>query len=485
MTSGALPPFQLAATIAPPHFLSLIATLTVHPTLTTRAKSIERSHAAGLAGRYLRVILEGVGPIESNLAEAFKFRSLGTGSRRNPRGRQRTSKAEGPRKDDEEIVNDLANIGSLWTRGEDQWQVIGWAFNCSILHRRRWDVWRGWLAYMVDVLEADWNMRFAEGWESLEQSLLVRQIRGESMTAGNDRRILRAIFADGKGRAANEFREVWPNETKELRKEDDPKKPVKRIDIEANDYGDYMDEENDADLEDESENSIPRSASPSKAGRKGVKSKASYDADHLGDADSLHLRLRLLALLSAVSAHIPRCFVSTRNLYDLLLEYIRPLPLPTFFLVISPAGLRHFPVSAASSLTQYILLTIISSSAPQPPNDHLNQEVLEQCYLPWAASSIGTVDNAKVSLCVETLLRLLDREGALDGTERLLETAERGIKARQNRLDRKKGKGGRDSSGGRDEDIGWLEGSAERIRTAVRLAMARTERENSTQDTEF
>ena len=470
--------------IAPPHFLSLIATLTVHPTLTTRAKSVDRVHAANLAGRYLRVILAGVGPIGSNLAEAFKFRSLATTSRRVTRGRRRTGDVEGPNKDDEEMSNDLANVGSLWTLGEDLWHVIGWAFNCNILHKRRWDVWRAWLGNMVDVLEADWNIRSAEGGESLEQSMVLRHVRGENKTAGNDRRILRAIFADGKARAANEFREVWPNETKELRKEDDPKKPVKKIDIEANDYGDYMDEENEADLEDASETSSPRSTPPPKAGRRGVKSSSSQGPDHLGDIDSLHLRLRLLALLSGVSAHVPQCFISTRDLYDLLLEHIRPLPLPTFFLVISPAGLRHFPVSAASSLTQYILLTILSTSAPQPPSDHLNQEVLEQCYLPWAANSAGVVENAKVSLCVETLLRLLAREGALDGTGGLLEAAERGIEARKNKFDGRKGKVGRDSSGGKGGDIAWLESSAERIRTVVRLAIARTERITRTIDTE-
>ena len=333
---------------------------------------------------------------------------------------------------------------------------------------------------MIDVLEADWNLRFADGSEDLRQTVLVRHIQGGAQPAGNTRRIVRAVFADSNGRAANEFREVWPNETKELKKEDELKKAEKRIDIDVDDYGDYMDEDHEDDLEDASEDSVSRSRSPSKGGRKRTAKKKPQNANCLGDIDSLHLRLRLLALLSQVSLHTPQYFISTQDLYDILLEHIRPLPPSMFALIICPAGLKYFSVSAASSLTQYILLTIISASAPQPPNDHLNQEVLERCYLPWEANSVGAADNAKVSLCVETLIRLLHREGALEGTERLLEVAESGIEARRNRFDGRKGKGKRLSSGERGGDLVWLDGSAQRIRAVVKMAMRRTEQDDET-----
>ena len=484
VTSGALPPSHLAAIVAPPHFLSFIATLSVHPVLTTRARSGDRAEAASLASYYLKVVLESVGPIGSNLSDAFKFGSPALSSRRITRKGRRTNDAESPKNEHDDIVNDLAHVGSLWVCGEDLWHVIGWAFNCSFLHERRWDVWRDWTEYMIDVLEVDWNLRVTSASEDVGQSILVRHIQGETKVAGRDRRILRAVFADGTGRAANEFREVWPNETKELKREGDLKKAEKKIDIEADDYGDYMDEDHEADFEDSPESSGPRSRSPTKRGRKGGANNALHDTNYLGDVDSLHLRLRILALLSQVSVHAPQCFISTRGLYDILLEHIRPLPLSAFALIICPAGLRYFSVSAASSLTQYILLTIISANAPQPPSDHLNQEVLEQCYLPWEANSAGVVENAKVSLCVETLLRLLDKEGALEGTESLLKAAENGVKARRNKLNGRRGKGGRQSGGETAGDLVWLDGSAQRIRAVVKIATRRTKQESETKDLE-
>ncbi|KAL9634013.1 MAG: hypothetical protein Q9164_004342, partial [Protoblastenia rupestris] len=300
LTSGALPSSQLPALVAPPHFVSLISTLTVHPTLTTRAKTSDRIQAANLAFRYLRLVLGSVGPIRGNLAEAFSFTTTDTLSRRGRRGRRKTDDVDSPDKGYEQhIENDLASVGSLWTRGEDFWHVFGWAFNCSIVHKRRWEVWCAWLDNMLDVLETDWNLRFIEGKDALAESLIIRYIRSGGHAAGKERRILRATFADGQSRCMNEFKEIWPNETKELKKEGDIKKAEKKIDIEADDYGDYMDEENDADLEGASHDLMPeRSASPTKRNRKTASTSLLNGADPLGGIDSLTLRIRLLSLLS-------------------------------------------------------------------------------------------------------------------------------------------------------------------------------------------
>ena len=64
-----------------------------------------------------------------------------------------------------------------------------------------------------------------------------------------------------------------------------------------------------------------------------------------------------------------------------------------------------------------ILRTLIPPSAPVPltvnrsgagadSTDLLSREVLEKCYLPFAAKTMSIADNAKVSLLVEWLLRL-------------------------------------------------------------------------------
>ena len=467
--------------IAPPHFLSLIATLMVHPKLTTRAKTADQTLTTSLAARYLRVLLETVGPTQSGLADAFAFTFQGAPSRNGRVKRRKAEDGEATVKDGEKIGNELANTASLWSKAEDLWQVIGWAFNCSVLHKRRWEVWQSLLEYVIDVLEADWSLRFAEGHESLSKSLIVQYIRGDVKLAGNDTRVLRAIFADGTGRAINEFKEIWQNETKERVKAEDIQKAERKIDIEADDYGDYMDEDDEIDLEESPESVTTRSEPPMRTNKKSKPINLPNGTDLLGGVDALNLRLRLLSLLSHVSAQISGRFITTQDLYELYLRHIRPLPLPTFFCIISPAGLRHFDLSAASSLTQYLLLTILSSSAPQPPNDHLNQEVLQRCYLPWQANLAGPAENAKVSLCVETLLRLLDREGALEGTQELLDAAEKGIEARKSLASGKKGKGGRRSNGATGGDVIWLEGSAVRIRAVVKMAISRTERENASQ----
>ncbi|KAG8529477.1 uncharacterized protein KY384_006114 [Bacidia gigantensis] len=480
LSSGATPPSYLPAIIAPAHFLSLIATLSVHPTLTHRASTNDRAHAGNLALRYLRATLYSVGPIHGGLAEAFRFKSRSSAPARNGRvSRRRTQEVDVKDDDSEEINNDLANVASLWVRAEGFWHVVGWSFNCSILHHRRWEVWRDWLEYMIDVLETEWNLRVNKD-DNLETSILAQYCGGDGKIAGLSKRILRAVFADGSGRAASEFGEVWSKETRELKKDGDERK-VDKIDIDADNYGDYMDEEKDADLESAPSSSDEDSESQTKRVPKRKEIGVVNGSKHLGGMEALTLRLRLLSLLSNVSAQTPQSFMAMRNFYDLLLEHIRPLPLPTFFLIMSPSGLRYFNVSAASSLTQYILLTMMAANAPQPPNDHLDQALLERCYLPWAANSAAVVENTKVSLCVETLLRLLDREGALRGTDELMKAAEIGIEARREKSSsssRSKGRKGRRSSELNSDQM-WLEASAQRIRAVIDLAKRNAEQEIS------
>lgn len=415
-------------------------------------------------------MLKHVGPVEGGLAEAFTFATLeGSRTRRRGAGKRKTADDGSPVKaTDVDIENELANAGALWANAEDFWKVIGWAFNCSIVHKTRWEVWRAWLAYMLEVVECDCELRGLG--TALEMSLIVKYIKGDGSARRNEKRILRAVFADGSSKSTGEFGEVWKNETRELKKNADALKAEKRINIEADDYGDYLDEENEDDLED----SASTSSSP-RNGTKQVKHNRSKDfvlpsgADTLGGLDAFNLRLRILSLLSNVSFSIPDSFIPIKSLYDLYLDHIRPLPLPTFFLFMAEvARARIFHASVASSLTQYILLTILAADAPQPENDTLSQDTLEQCYLPFAANTTSIVDNTKVSLCVEALLRLLDFHcdgRGLDWTPDLQDAAEMGIKARQVKVKRLQGRRGMNS-----DDGVWLADSAERIRMVVAMA---------------
>ncbi len=466
LTSGSISHNPLPAFLPPPQYIALIATLAVHPTLTTRAKSLDRIQASNLSLRYLRLLLRHAGPVNGNLNEAFTFQSLGLSSRRGGSGRRRTTGegAECPPNGIEGINIELANAGSLWARAEDLWQVVGWCFNCSILHKRRWGRWNAWLTYMIEVLEADWDVREdGEGDESRKKSLIMKYINSGITTAGRQRKILRAVFADGRTRSAAEFGEIWPGETKELKKDTDIKKADKKIDIEADDYGDYMEDEDDEDLEDSPEelSSSPEQTSQSQDSIPNV-------ADDLGGMDSINLRLRLLSLLSKVSAVLPSEFTDLNTLYDSFLEHFRSLPIPAFFLMISPTTLRVFTPAAASSLAQYILRSLIAASAPLPHNDNMSQDILETSYLPYAANTSSIVDNTRVSLCVETLLWLLDFHVGLAWTPGLQEAAEAGIKARAAKAKKKQTKRGTDGDAGCDGM--WLAASAERIMGVVGMA---------------
>ena len=466
LTSGSVANSPLPASLPPPQYIALIATLAVHPTLTTRVKALDQIQVANLALRYLRLLLKHAGPVNANLSEAFSFHSLGLSSRRGGSGRKRTTgeALSYPADDNEGIDTELANAGSLWARVEEFWQVVGWCFNCSLLHKRRWERWDAWLTYMLEVLEVDWEAReHGEGDGSREKSLIMKYINSGVTTAGRQRKILRAIFADGRTKSVAEFGEVWRNETKELKKDTDVKKAENRIDIEADNYGDYMDDEDDGDLQDSSEDlsSPPEQISESRGSIPNV-------ADDLGGINSIHLRLRLLSLLSKVSAVLPDEFTDLNNLYDNFLEHIRCLPIPAFFLMISPTTLRVFTPAAASTLTQYILRSLIAASAPLPLNDSITQDILERSYLPFPANTSSIVDNTRISLCVETLLRLLDYHVGLAWTPGLQEAAEAGIKARAGKAKMKQTKRGTDGDGGCDGT--WLAASAERIRGVVGMA---------------
>ena len=455
------------AILPPSHYLAFITTLAIHPTLTTRAKSPDRTEAGILALEYLKLVLHHVGPSNESLQDALIVSGQAkTNGRRAPKRRRTTSGDVSPTFElGESIDSELANTGSLWTRAESFWQIVGWTFSCSVLHKHRWGRWSSLLGFIMNILELDWDRRRrGVGDEALGQSLIIKYIKSDRAVAGNERKILRAIFADGQPKAVTEFGEIWPNETKALRKDDGGKKAGTKINIEADDYGDYMEDENDADLADsESERLSPpaaRNANPNRS--------LPDFAQDLGGMESISLRIRLLSLLSKVSEAIPDAFTSLNTLYQLFFEHIRPLPIPTFFAVMSPVTLRPFDPTAASTLTQYILRAIIAAASPLPPNDNLSQDILEASYLPFAANTNSMIDNTKVSLCVETLLRLLDQYVGLEWTPGLHERTEVGIKARATKAKLKRSKKSTDEVGVCDGT--WLTASADRIRMVVELA---------------
>ncbi|KAI9763743.1 MAG: hypothetical protein M1840_009140 [Geoglossum simile] len=452
------------AFVPTPQQLSLAATLAVHPRLTTRATSKEPLQASNAALRLLRHVNKIVGPINANFATAFSFSAQK--SRNRSDGRRRVNEADSG--DDPDMINtEIAGAGSLWDRAEDFWHAVGWAFNCSIVYPKRWDHWKLWLEFMLDVLEDDWaeRSRIAEedrrtsnkpGEDLLAQSLIIRYLSGRKGSYGNKRRFIRAIFADGSPKALAEFNEVFKNEPKERKKDGETgtKRPVK-VDIEKDVFGDYLDD----DSEDEVEENI---ASASTKQDEGLSPDMDYEieggegaqkdtivpngAELFGGMDSLILRQRLLSLvratcipinspnshtkLSAISAASAQYFTSLDDLYNIYMEHIRPLPLPTFSLFILPI-LPNVDPAYRSSFNQLLLHILISTSAPPVSNDDLSQEKLETSYLPFPANTHSIADNAKVSLLVESLLRLLGVHAGIVFSDALEAAIKTGVRARE------------------------------------------------------
>ncbi|RAL01151.1 uncharacterized protein BO80DRAFT_71232 [Aspergillus ibericus CBS 121593] len=260
--------------------LAVAATLLVHPSTTTRAKTTEEEEAPQAALRLLRLTNTLVGPISSKLGVAFTFNHFETSRHTRRRPAEEVPAPVGLALDDTKPLNlDLSQSQSIWSSAEDFWHAVGWAFNCSVLHRNRWARWQVWLELMCDVLESDWNERLRQQKEAkpsdttapastpmasptkarskknhkgkgqdedpsrqiLKDSLIFRYISGASATYGRNRRIVRSIFADGGSTSRNEFREVFHNELKHAKTDSsNSKKRSAQVNIDEDEFGDYL-----------------------------------------------------------------------------------------------------------------------------------------------------------------------------------------------------------------------------------------------------
>lgn len=456
------------AFVPPPTHLALILTLTIHPSYNSRADGLDKLQASDRALQYLRFLQQTVGPLQAHLLEAYSFPRQGSINQRTISSRRRTgSPAKDKKEAEDELQCDLADEKSLWAHAEDFWAVVGWAFNCSIRHKKRWDRWQLWLDYMLDVLEADWFLR--DGSERPE-SLIAKYVN----CRGGNRRIARAIFADGDKKSLEEFPEIWKHETRDTRGKKDAKFTKVKIDIDEGVYGDYMHSSSEED-ENEAETSSTRTRSDNES-----KDTLMVDASAstglpdgticLGGATALSLRLRLLALLSSLASDIPKEFTSLSDLFNLYLTYIRPHALPTFTAIICPPSLYYFESDLAMIILQYMARSLIETAAPTPQAWQASQNLLEKYYLPWAANTTGVADNAKFGACIECILRLYDRTTGLQWSPALVKAAESGIQRREDKAKRagkKKGEAGTESG---ETDRAWLRASGERIRMIVKLA---------------
>ncbi len=308
------------------------------------------------------------------------------------------------------------------------------------------------------------------------RSRSVRGVRRGS--AWRDGRLVRAIFADGGAKAMNEFTEIFRNETKAKPRKKDigiglgRMKPDVKVNVDEGEFADYYVDDDDDDDDDAGNDgqTIPVASPPA--------NNAVAVADSstpLGGIAALALRQRLLALLTAVSDRLPHIFLPIPALYDLYLDHLRPLPVPTFQLLTSPTALPYFSPVARSSLNQFILRSLITTAAPVPGTDDLSQELWERCFAPWAANTGGLRENACVAVLVEGLGRLLDAVVGVRWSVELEAFVERGIEERERRVGGAGGRGGRRGVG-RVEEVEarlWLEGSKGRLRAWLEMLRER------------
>jgi hypothetical protein len=241
--------------------------------------------AANEALRFLHNVNEIVGPLNADFATVFTFKPSPSTSRRRVPKRGNTDSGSSSEEEDTYILNSpFAHERSVFAQNSDFWDVVGWAFNCSIVWKKRWSRWNLWLDLVLNILDADWEERWRQAEElkdmkPLEESMVFRFLESADNRTGR-RRILRAILADGERKSLSEFGEVWKDETKERKiKEKNEMGPVKKIDLDADEWADYdYDVDEDETVEEE------------------VKVKTNND--DFGGADSMQLRQRFLLLVS-------------------------------------------------------------------------------------------------------------------------------------------------------------------------------------------
>jgi hypothetical protein len=291
---------------APPAYIAFASSLAVYPKTTTKTPSRVAKRGSDAALRYLQCLHTTIdGPAYPTIRKAFSFTEEHS-RRRAPAYRSAAaSLSPEPGGDVERIAGEAANAESMWTRAEDFWQLVGWAFNCSLLHKKRWDRWRPWLGTMLDFLEADWEFcvksshaEDASAEAIFHESLLWHYVVGDAASVNRNmrRRIVKAILATASVESLKDFPEIWAKEAQEQKCRKKQEEELEQVDFETGEMGDYESDEEMHDALDEQIEDGTRGDCPSPGSRL---LRNMHDAvDHLGGVDAINLRQRLIALVS-------------------------------------------------------------------------------------------------------------------------------------------------------------------------------------------
>jgi hypothetical protein len=411
--------------LAPPiSHLTLAATICVHPNTTTRTADPTKQAQSSAAFRLLQLLQRLAGP-NIPWKQAFHFRKYDFF---HPKVKDVYQTFESKHNYD---------TSGLYTRAEDFWAIVGWAFNCACLkdmYAARWTYYQPFLSLMLDIIEADF---FQRPEDTLDESVLWSYIELASGGHGRSRRIIRAIFADGTSKTLNEFHEIFNKELHEHKKQEE--KSTVKVSIDDDEFGKYG---GSSDMSEDDTRTTKRvrtrTRTPSgRASAESLRDDYTTTSTTLGPPSALRLRARLIRLLAEVVnhpslfAHSPSTFVDRDELYTLYVEFIKPLPLPIFqeFILPNTYTGAAFDALTHTRLCEAILRRTLESRAPATAEAGLlTAERLIQCYLPYGASSSGIDAQARVALLVEALTRRAE----LDADVEMLRWAtEEGVRRRE------------------------------------------------------
>lgn len=471
---------QKPVPVPPPSHLALLNTLIIHPLHTTRAEKKDHLDVSSHALGYLRNLLAIVGPINAEFKTAFRFYLAprwGRGGDHYAYAHDGDMSDADLSSDEERLRGNLANDGSLWSRGQDLWTTIGWAFNCSTLYPKRWRFWKVWLEFMMDVLEADWTERERRDKEnhrvngqdtempitSRKESMIVMYMGQQNGRQIGVKGMLKALLADGGELSTSAFQEVFEKEHKGPKKSSNKRKRDQVLDLENDKFGDYFDDE-------PMSSGVSEPPTPQKP--KDTRNAPTLSVYPVGLVESISIRLRLFKLLSA-AIYSTRKKSDLDRLYEEFSASLKLLPLQTFSLFVTQRPNVLLPethITIAKELFYRLLPSSSKDPAKVDPEGDaegcLTTIMLEQCYMPYAANTVAMEDNAKLSLVVENAIQLLWSLDMVAYSDRFEKAAQKGIKARELKAKKRRtGKANGDTSDEIAQNV--LENSSLRIRTLM------------------
>ncbi|KZM28500.1 hypothetical protein ST47_g365 [Ascochyta rabiei] len=428
-TSISTPAQPYIGLLPPPTQIALAASLIAY---TFKTPSLENRRGSDAALRYLQCVLNTIEePTYVYIRQAFMFPPERTGRR--PRGHRNTTRSLSPEeeKDVDQLYCEPANEKSMWNRADDFWHIVGWAFNCSVAYKKRWERWKLLLSIMLDFLEADWDVcvRSSQHNEAGQEAALQESL------------IWHYIVGEASSNSLKEYPEIWESETRELKERANKKQKLGNVDFETGEVADYDSDEEKRDaprvtraIERKLDVSLPLDLPHIADGNLNLQ-----DAiERLGGNDAITLRQRLLALLAQVATKLPNNFTTLSDWFDNVVEDFRYLPtmlFKVFLTTLTVPGPMKFMFLAN------LLLPFVSGTLPDYFRYDPTQEHFESILLPLHGRQ-SFADNAKVSLILEQLFVLMMAGNGLKPTDELRKAMETGIQARHNVYGSGRGKRG-------------------------------------------